>query len=115
ATGYAQIPEGAGGDYLTVGRAMTVSGAAVDPNMGFYQSPPLTALMTILNTRLGWWMQNPARWGGASWTGRGPGAGLLLLGELFGQTDERSDFVHLSDGGHFENLGVYELIRRRCR
>ena len=29
-------------------------------------------------------------------------------------TDERK-WVYLSDGGHFENLGVYELVRRRCR
>ncbi|MEY9132398.1 hypothetical protein ABIE79_003865 [Bradyrhizobium diazoefficiens] len=25
-----------------------------------------------------------------------------------------SDFLELSDGGHFDNLGAYELIRRRC-
>src|SRR5262249_5897766 len=41
--------------------------------------------------------------------------GPMILSELFGQTDEKSRHVHLSDGGHFENLGVYELIRRRCR
>src|SRR5262249_35039541 len=41
--------------------------------------------------------------------------GDLLLKELFGRTDARGKYVHLSDGGHFENLGVYELIRRRCR
>ena len=35
--------------------------------------------------------------------------------ELYGRTDSHSPLVHLSDGGHFENLGVYELIRRRCR
>src|SRR5262249_22750788 len=38
-----------------------------------------------------------------------------LVWELLGSTDERGAYVHLSDGGHFENLGVYELIRRRCR
>jgi hypothetical protein len=103
------------GDTLTLGRAMTISGAAVDPNMGmYYYSPPVTALMTILNTRLGWWLQNP-RWWGNDWQGTGPGAGPLLLWELLGQTNETSRYVHLSDGGHFENLGVYELIRRRCR
>jgi hypothetical protein len=114
ATRYAWIPDERTSAYLTLGRAMTISGAAVDPNMGLYQSPQLTALMTILNTRLGWWMQNPACHKGP-WTGAGPGAGFLLLLELFGQTDKTSDYVHLSDGGHFENLGVYELIRRRCR
>jgi hypothetical protein len=114
ATGYARIPPGSDGDYLTLGRAMTISGAAVDPNMNIIQSPPLTALMTILNTRLGWWIQNPAVWLN-DWNGSGPGAGMLLLRELFGQTDQTSDYIHLSDGGHFENLGVYELVRRRCR
>src|SRR5262249_42923998 len=38
-----------------------------------------------------------------------------LLRELFGWTDEESGYVYLSDGGHFENLGVYELVRRHCR
>jgi hypothetical protein len=110
ACGYARTR----GDYLTLGRAMTISGAAVDPNMGYWYSPPLTALMTVLNTRLGWWLQNPAQWR-QRWEGAGPGAGPLILWELFGQTNETSRYVHLSDGGHFENLGVYELIRRRCR
>jgi hypothetical protein len=102
------------GDALTLGRALTVSGAAVDPNMGVYYSPQLTALMTTLNTRLGWWLQNPERWGD-KWEGAGPGPHPLILWELFGLTNETSRYVHLSDGGHFENLGVYELIRRRCR
>jgi hypothetical protein len=102
------------GKQLTLGRAMTISGAAIDPNMGVNHSPQLTALMTITNTRLGWWLQNPKTWG-QRWIGAGPGARPLILWELFGQTSESSDYVHLSDGGHFENLGVYELIRRRCR
>src|SRR4029077_17299972 len=38
-----------------------------------------------------------------------------LLSELFAQTNARSKYVNLSDGGHFENLGLYELVRRRCR
>jgi hypothetical protein len=29
--------------------------------------------------------------------------------------DERDTRIHLADGGHFENLGIYELLRRRCR
>jgi hypothetical protein len=45
-----------------------------------------------------------------------PSFGLwYLLKELFGLTDAKSNFVYLSDGGHFENLGIYELVRRRCR
>jgi hypothetical protein len=99
---------------LTLGRSIAISGAAVDPNMRFYQSPSLTALLSIFNARLGAWMENPynpkgewraehARFGGWLWT------------ELTGGTDGNGRYVHLSDGGHFENMGVYELIRRRCR
>ncbi len=40
---------------------------------------------------------------------------MPLLLELLGQTNETRKWVHISDGGHFENLGVYELVRRRCR
>jgi hypothetical protein len=35
--------------------------------------------------------------------------------ELLGFTDDTQRFVYLSDRGHFENLGVYEMLRRRCR
>jgi hypothetical protein len=50
------------------------------------------------------------------WTQRSPWWGLhYLISELFGSIDNRSKFVYLSDGGHFENLGLYELVRRRCK
>jgi hypothetical protein len=38
-----------------------------------------------------------------------------VVRELFGLTDDESPYVYLSDGGHFENLGIYEMVRRRCR
>ena len=110
-TGYAAMTA-ATSDNLTLGRAVAISGAAVDPNMSYHQSPSLTALMTIFNARLGWWLQNPAK---PNWSGDGPRCDLLLYSELFGWTDDLGDYVHLSDGGHFENLGIYELVRRRCR
>jgi len=97
---------------LTLGRAVAISGAAVDPNMSFYQSAPLTALLTLFNARLGYWVGKPR---GAGWKAPSPKFGDLLFTEFFGRTDGTGDFVHISDGGHFENLGVYELIRRRCR
>jgi hypothetical protein len=97
---------------LTLGRAISISGAAVDPNMSFYQSGPLTALLTLFNARLGYWIEKPKPMG---WTAASPRFGNLILSEFFGRTDARGEFVHISDGGHFENLGVYELIRRRCR
>ncbi|HUC68270.1 MAG TPA: patatin-like phospholipase family protein [Stellaceae bacterium] len=36
------------------------------------------------------------------------------LAELFGLLTDKSAYVYLSDGGHFENLGLYEMVRRRC-
>jgi hypothetical protein len=67
----------------------------------------------MFNARLGWWLGNPRDPG--SWTHSSPGWGLpYLLTELFGATTDSSSFVNLSDGGHFENLGLYELVRRRC-
>jgi len=115
ATGYARTPDGADGANLTVGRAMTISGAAADASMPL-QSSALRALMALFNARLGWWMQNP-REAGAGWVAASPTLGVLssLYRELFGLTDDRGQTIHLSDGGHFDNSGVYELVRRRCR
>jgi hypothetical protein len=97
---------------LTLGRAIAISGAAVDPNMGYLQSAPFTAVLTLFNARLGYWIEKPRAVG---WEAKSPKFGDLLLTEFFGRTDTRRDFVHLCDGAHFENLGVYELVRRRCR
>ena len=99
---------------IGLGTAVAISGAAASPNMGYHSSPPLAFLMTMFNARLGWWMGNPRD--KYNWLRSGPRSGLLyLVNELLGLTDDRSHFVNLSDGGHFENLGLYELVRRRCR
>jgi hypothetical protein len=114
-TGYValQPPEA---DPLTLGRALTISGAAVDPNMNVLQSGATTALLTLLNARLGWWLANPKKTATKKgWSAGEPAFGGQMYAELLGWTNEKRDFVHLTDGGHFENLGVYELIRRRCR
>jgi hypothetical protein len=37
-----------------------------------------------------------------------------MLSEAFGMTTDESEYVYLSDGGHFENLGLYEMALRRC-
>ncbi len=101
---------------LTVGLAMAISGAAASPNMGYHSSPTLAFLMTVFNVRLGWWLRNPSPKVATSWTGKHGGLSLReLLYELLGMTTDARKWVYLSDGGHFENLGVYELVRRRCR
>jgi len=100
------------GFYL--GTAVSISGAAASPNMGYHSAPSLAMLMTFFNVRLGFWAGNPRN--NKTWTDPGPKIGLWrLLGELFGQTDDNADYVYLSDGGHFENLGLYELVKRRCK
>ncbi len=98
---------------LFIGTAMSISGAALSPNMGYHSTPSLAALMTFFNVRLGFWAGNPRD--NQTWTKPGPRTGLWwLLAELFGTTDDDAKYVYLSDGGHFENLGVYELVKRRC-
>ena len=64
--------------------------------------------------RLGWWIGNTQQ---PEYAGTfGPPVALrYLFAEMLGQTDEKSHYLNLSDGGHFENLGLYELIRRKCR
>jgi hypothetical protein len=101
-----------GGPYL--GTSMAISGAAVNPNMGYHASPPVAFLLTVFNVRLGWWMGNPRNQ--LTWQRSTPRLGLFyLLRELFGLTDDTSRYVNLSDGWHFENLGLYELVRRKCK
>jgi hypothetical protein len=98
---------------LTMGLAMATSGAAASPNMGYHSSPTLTFLMTVFNVRLGWWLRNP-RYREVWTNGRASVSLRELLYELLGMTTDDKKWVYLSDGGHFENLGVYELVRRRC-
>jgi hypothetical protein len=97
-----------------LGTAMAISGAALNPNSGYHTSTAMAFLLTAFNVRLGWWVGNPRR----AKESRHPGPRIALfslLEELFGSTDSRTGYVNLSDGGHFENLGLYELVRRRCR
>jgi hypothetical protein len=99
---------------ITLATAMAISGAAASPNMGYHSSPAPAFLMTVFNVRLGWWLGNPRKKDGYERSGPLNVVGRLIC-ELFGLTDEKGRYVYLSDGGHFENLGVYELVRRRCR
>ena len=70
-------------------------------------------MMTLFNVRLGWWFPNPRMSGVNS---PSPWFSLrYLLMELFGGADDKSKYLAISDGGHFENLAAYELIKRKCR
>jgi len=113
ATGYVATDKYAGG--MNLATAFAISGAAVDPNTYATRSRPLTFLMTLFNVRLGYWINNP-RYRLTLGPLSRPRWYWYLLREMFGRgLTEKAMQVHLSDGGHFENLGIYELIRRRCR
>ena len=97
---------------ITLGTAMAISGAAVSPNSGYHSSPLVGMLLTLFNLRLGWWLGNPK---GAAFNRDGPKPGLWpALVELAGQTNDHGKWIYVSDGGHFENLGLYEMINRGC-
>lgn len=99
---------------LSLGTAMAISGAAANPNQGYHSSPVLALLMTIFNVRLGWWLGNPKC--ESTWWMDGPKHALVpLLDEALGHTSDQADHVQLSDGGHFDNMGLYEMVLRRCR
>jgi hypothetical protein len=112
-TGQSSAPGSSFANGVKLGQAVAISGAAASPNMGYNTSPLVALLLTMFNVRLGWWFPNPGR---KCWAERGLSSSLSCLKqELLGTANENRDFLNVSDGGHFENLGVYELIRRRCK
>ena len=101
-------------DELDLATAMAISGAAASSNMGAKSIKPLTPTLAILNIRLGYWVPNPSQ----LTLDRKRSSlfdQLYFLHELFGLMREDSQIIYLTDGGHVENLGIYELLRRRCR
>jgi hypothetical protein len=106
---------------LDLGAAMAISGAAVSANMGSNTVRWLSPTLALLNIRLGYWLRNPrdlaklkTRVGRRGRLSKILSKFYLLL-EMFNLIDENSRYIFLSDGGHIENLGVYELLKRGCR
>jgi patatin-like phospholipase len=100
---------------LSLGTAVAISGAAASPNAGYHSSPVVTFLLALFNVRLGWWLGNPGPYGDSTFDTPGPRfAPRPFFSEAFGLTDSQHPYVYLSDGGHFENLALYEMILRRC-
>lgn len=101
---------------LRMSSALTASAAAFNSQMGSISmglGPAVTFLMCVLNLRLGLWVAHPRK--PDRWRRFLPGWYFFL--EVFGLTraDANAGRLHLSDGGHFENLALYELVRRHCR
>jgi hypothetical protein len=111
-TGYRETEEYNRGK-TRLATAMAISGAAASPQMGTSTNKALRFLLTLLNVRLNRWMPNPnpdiTR---ISKTVLWP---LYLIYELLGKNKESNKLLNLSDGGHHENLGIYPLLKRRCR
>jgi len=113
--GYRPVHRYGGSDGISLGTAVAISGAAASPNMGYNSSPLVAFLLTFFNVRLGSWLGNPGVHGRDSYSEAHPTSGLLpMLEELTGNSDDQSKWVYLSDGGHFENLALYEMVLRRC-
>ncbi len=139
ATGWCNSKMLSGGD-ITLATAMAISGAAANPNTGASgegstRNPAFALLMSLLNIRLGYWIVNP--WYSSTKNPRKPYKASpnfldpllssLLSGVLFWSRnnrktdkasyaqDEYNKFIELTDGGHFENLGIYELVRRKVK
>lgn len=101
---------------ISVGTAVAISGAAANPNMGFSSSPALGFLMAMFNVRLGAWLGNTNNRGQRTFRFSGPRQAIVpMFAEMFGLTNSHRRYVNLSDGGHFDNLGLYEVVLRRCR
>jgi len=112
---------------VTVQAAVAISGAAFASAMGrfarWYQ-----IILAVSGARLGAWLPNPAflaamraaqdeHGGVADWTLPGLPKirrGTYLLRELFNIHPEQERLLQVTDGGHYENLGIVELLRRRC-
>ena len=59
---------------------------------------------------------NPGPPGERTWKRGGPSYAVgPLFSEAIGNTTDCYKYVNLSDGGHFENLGLYEMVLRRCK
>ena len=92
--GYRKVDRYGGVRGMSLGTAMTISGAAASPNMGYQSKSSLSFLMSLFNARLGWWLGNPAY--------RTPGrmhySVTPMIDEMLGLTSDDSPWVYLSDG-----------------
>lgn len=101
-------------DRMTLATAMAISGAAANPNtgvggVGMSRSRLVSVTMALFNLRLGYWVPHPGHRQSRRTHQFWPGLCAILP---WGHRED-SPFQELTDGGHFENLGLYELMRRR--
>jgi hypothetical protein len=113
ATGYVSMKRLEAADpTLDLAAVMAISGAAASSNMGANTVRPMSTTLALLNVRLGYWLPNPRKLIEHGYRAK---RGLFLWQEMTSLLDENTANVLLTDGGHIENLGIYELLRRRCK
>lgn len=111
------VPEDFGGktlavEALKIGQWIGISGAAFSTGIGRGTSLGKSLVLGIANVRLGWWwnsgLQDKQRlqplWRNQTYLRR------ELLASFMGKDGSH---WYLSDGGHFENTAVFELMRRQ--
>ena len=107
-------------DSIEVFDAVAISGAALSPSMGRRTLPQFRALLAILNVRLGMWLPNPMfrnLWDhpkhrrSFAWK---PRQFPRLIKEMFGRHSPADTHLYVTDGGHYDNLGLVSLLREQC-
>jgi len=110
--------------FATLPTAMAISAAAISPSMGRMTRAPFRFFLALANLRLGVWVPNPRQLGkfekhrSRKWY-QLTNFKLLprpqyLVREMLGLNNLDAPFLYVTDGGHYENLGLVELLRRKC-
>ncbi len=104
--------------FTTLPTAMAISGAAFSPSMGRMTRAPFRFFMALANLRLGVWVPNPRQLD--LFKGRSAFHQVLprpqyFVREMLGRNSLDDAFLYVTDGGHYENLGLVELLRRKCK
>lgn len=98
----------------TVAEWIAISGAAAGSGMGSMTRSGIAALFFLSGLRLGYWWPNGLSPKKMSWTlfGKSRAAVQEMLARFPGL---QSPVWYLSDGGHFDNTGVYSLLKRKLK
>ncbi|MCW8997494.1 MAG: patatin-like phospholipase family protein, partial [Kangiellaceae bacterium] len=110
------------GGKITLSTVMAISGAALNPNaavagQGVTRNRLVSFLLAFFNLRLGYWFKNPTKYSKEKSKRSSPNLIKpgLIQGLLGMNLNEESSYLELTDGGHFDNTGVYELLKRKCK
>ncbi len=109
---------------LSLYSAIACTGAAISPNMGYKTEATLRPFIAALNFRLGRWFPNPFNARASKQLDELQSPGELKFHSAFG--DENDELMtemlglygprmYISDGGHYDNLGLLALLQARCK